>query len=206
MARACGPPCSTTADPHVKRFKRKGSGLVASFDAMEVTVLTQVIGEVFELVGPAEPRDDGQQWARDLGLTGVGDRAPEETKEPDPVTARLFPAAYREDDEAAQDFRRFTESELRAGKAAHAQRMLASLPAGGGKAVLDDDDCAAWLGALNDARLALGTALEVTADFNYELAALQASDPRAQRLFVYLWLGELQSLLLVAVMNDDIDH
>ena len=45
------------------------------------------------------------------------------TTEPeDPVLARLFPTAYPEDEEAAAEFRRFTEGALRDGKAAARRR------------------------------------------------------------------------------------
>jgi hypothetical protein len=190
----------------VDKLNPNDSGIAVTLDPMEVAVLAQVIGEIFEFVAPAREQPDGAEWARELGLTGLGEPAadaPEHAEPPDPITARLFPAAYQEDDEAASEFRRFTEDELRAGKAVHAQRLLKSLPEGGGTAALDDDDCAAWLGALNDARLALGTSLEVTQDYNYELVALEASEPRAQRMFVYVWLNELQGSLLDALMTGD---
>ncbi len=186
-------------------FKRNRSGVGATLDPVEVAVLNQVIGEVFDVIGPLddapEPRD-GAQWARELGLSGVGEPAGSDIRgaaPEDPVNARLFPAAYRDDDDAARDFRRFTEDDLRAAKAANALALLDSLPEGGGSVTLDDDTTAAWLGALNDARLALGTALDVDENTSYELAALEADDPRAQRLLVYLWLGELQDSLLIAL-------
>jgi hypothetical protein len=201
MALGFGPPSSTTADPRVARFKRKKSGIVITVDPMMSALLTQVIGELFEVIGPLPEPTEGAAWARDLGLAGVGD-APAASSPQDPVTARLFPDAYRDDDEAAQDFRRFTEEELRATKAAHAKRLLSSLPKEGGTLTLDEDDSAAWLGALNDARLALGTSLEITEDTSYELAVLEADEPRAVRLQVYLWLGELQESLLFALAGD----
>jgi hypothetical protein len=192
----------------VSRLEPKDSGILATLDPSEAAVLAQVIGEIFQFVAPAPKQAGGAEWANDLGLSGLGEPQAAENsataEPPDPITARLFPAAYKEDDEAAGDFRRFTEDELRAGKAAHADRLLKSLPEGGGSVLLDDDDSAAWLGALNDARLALGTALEVTEDYHYELVALEPSDERAQRLYVYVWLNELQGSLLDALMAEDI--
>jgi len=183
-------------------FKRTRAGIAVSLDPEEVAVLGQVIGEMFELIGVPDPAPDGAKWARDLGLAGVGElpAAPPDP-ETDPIRARLFPAGYRDDEQAASDFRRFTEDELRAGKAANADALLRSLPEGGGAIVLDEDGCAAWLGALNDARLALGTALEVDENTSYELATLEANEPRARRLVVYIWLGELQDSLLEALME-----
>lgn len=183
-------------------FKRTRKGITLSLDTVEVAVLGQVIGEMSEVIGePPEPRE-GAEWARQLGLAALGDE--EGPSEPDdPIRARLYPPAYQGDDDvdgAAGDFRRFTEDELRAGKAANALAMLDSLPDEGGSIVLDEKGAASWLGGLNDARLALGTALEVDENTSYELATLESDEPRAQRLLVYHWLGELQSSLLDVLM------
>jgi hypothetical protein len=184
-------------------FKRTRAGIAITLDPVEVAVLTQVIGEMFELVGPLDSAAGGEKWARDLGLGGVGadSDVPAPDPETDPIRARLFPDGYRDDKQAASDFRRFTEDELRAGKAANADGLLRSLPESGGTIVLDEDGCSEWLGALNDARLALGTALEVDENTSYELATLEANEPRARRLLLYMWLGELQDSLLEALMD-----
>ncbi len=186
----------------MSRFRRGKAGVTLSLDPVEAAVLAQVINEVFELVGPLPQQDDDAAWAREFGLSGLGDSSADPEPPNDPIRARLFPDAYRDDDEAARDFRRFTESELRSAKAAHAQTLLRTIPEGGGSVVLDEDASAAWLGALNDARLALGTALDVDENTTYELATLEASEPRAQRLYVYVWLGELQDSLLSALSGE----
>jgi hypothetical protein len=193
-------------------FKHTRAGIKITLDPVEAAVLEQVMGEMSEVIGQPPDRLEGQQWARDLGLGSVGadpvdpvSQAPADLNDPDdPITARLFPAAYQgadDVDDAAQDFRRFTEDDLRAGKAANVAAVLDSLPEGGGSLVLDRDACQAWLGGLNDARLALGTALEVDENTEYELAALAPEEPRAHRLLVYHWLGELQTSLLDALMR-----
>lgn len=190
-------------------FRSSRGGITISLDPVETAVLGQVISEMAELIGPPSERTGGQDWLRELGFTGLDGlgQAGEALSEPDdPIQARLFPAAYRDDDDvdgAAHDFRRFTEDDLRAGKAANAVALLATLPEGGGTIMLDDDACSAWLGGLNDARLALGTALDVDQNTEYELAVLESNEPRAQRLLVYHWLGELQSSLLEALMAGD---
>jgi hypothetical protein len=201
----------------VVSFKRKHSGVSLTLDPIEVAVLAQVIGEVVDVIGPPPVRNEGAQWARELGLAGLGelgeageageagDAGGADEDAPasiDPVTARLFPDAYRDDDEAARDFRRFTGEELRAEKSANAQLLLGSLPEGGGSITLDDDACSAWLGALNDARLALGTSLDVNENTHEELSTLEAGEPRAHRLLVYLWLGELLESLLYAIGSE----
>lgn len=165
-------------------------------------MLAQVIGEMAQLVAPEPPAPDGEAWARELGLGSLGGDGPGPVAPDDPIRARLFPDAYRDDPAAAEDFRRFTESELRAGKFANAQALLRAIPEGGGTVVLDDAGSAAWLGALNDARLALGTALDVDENTYDELVKLEVDEPRAQRLRVYLWLGELQDSLLQVLTGD----
>lgn len=182
-------------------FRRTRAGVTVKLDPVERAVLAQVIGEMAELVRP-EPDADGEAWARELGLTGLGEGGSGAVAPDDPIRARLFPDAYRDDQSAAEDFRRFTEADLRAGKFANAQKLLDSLPEGGGPVVLDEPGCAAWLGALNDARLALGTALDVDENTYDELLGLELNEPRAQRLRVYLWLGELQDSLLQVLTGD----
>jgi Domain of unknown function (DUF2017) len=183
------------------RFRREESAIVVSFDADEVALLEHLISEVAELVQQPMPSVPGAEWARELGLEGLGE--PESSARPtDPVTARLFPDAYRDDDAAAGDFRRFTDGELRAGKAANAKKMLDSLPADGGLITLDEAGSAAWLGAVNDARLALGTALKVDENTDYEMAMLAFDDPRVFRLEIYHWLGMLQASLLGALTGE----
>jgi hypothetical protein len=166
-----------------------------------MAVLAQVVTEMTELVRPDPEPVDGEAWARELGLAGVGADSGGPVPPDDPIRARLFPDAYRDDPSAADDFRRFTESDLRAGKFANAQALLDAL-SDGGSIVLDEEASAAWLGALNDARLALGTALNVDENTYDELLSLEVDEPRAQRLRVYLWLGELQDSLLQELTGD----
>ncbi len=114
----------------------------------------------------------------------------------DPVLARLFPDAYGDDRDAAGDFRRYTEQGLRDGKVAAARTVLATLPDEGGRIRLSADDAEAWLRALNDVRLALGVLLEITEDYERELASVTGSDTRSAYLQVYDWLTFLQETLV----------
>ena len=62
------------------------------------------------------------------------------TAEPeDPVLARLFPTAYPDDEEAAGEFRRFTEGALRDGKAAAAYAVIDTLEEAGLPPLLEED-------------------------------------------------------------------
>ena len=111
----------------------------------------------------------------------------------DPALARLLPDAYRDDPGAAEEFRRLTEGSLRRDKVTAAERLLAALPGEGPSEVrLDPETTEAWLATINDVRLALGTRLEVTE----EMAEPDPEDPDAPAYVVYLWLTELQGVLI----------
>jgi hypothetical protein len=56
-----------------------------------------------------------------------------------------------------------------------------------------------WMRALNDVRLMFGVRLEVTEDFEEQLAALDPKDPRIAAFEVYAWLGAVQESLVRAI-------
>ena len=169
------------------RFKKTRRGIAANPDQVEAAVLRRCVEELLALLGSAEPAQDPL-----AALVGMPAADPEPPA--DPALARLLPDAYGDDPSAARDFRRYTDEELRAGKRAHAAAVLATLPEGGGKVLLDRDTADAWLGCLNDLRLVLGTRLEVTEGTDPD--ALPEGDPRRQALHVYGWLGWMQESLL----------
>lgn len=153
----------------------------------ERAVLRGLAGELLELIDVEAPPVPADPLAAVVGITEGEVRRPD-----DPVLARLFPDAYRDDPAAAEDFRRYTEGELRTGKRDSTRALLASLPSGGGRLVLDEATAVSWLAVLNDLRLALGTRLSVTED-EPEPAL---DDPRRGPLAVYGWLGWLQETLV----------
>jgi hypothetical protein len=103
--------------------------------------------------------------------------------------ARLFPAAY-EDDEAADEYARLVGPELTTGKVEALRRTAET----SGDGSLDEDTAQTWLRALNDLRLVLGTRLGVTEDtFDSAAAALRPG------LAVYAWLTWLQGELIEAL-------
>jgi hypothetical protein len=173
------------------RFKKaRGGGVRADLEAVEADVLSAVAGDLLELLGEQDDADPDPLAA----LVGLSD-GPVDPPE-DPALARLLPDAYGDDEQAATEFRRYTEGDLRAGKRASAGTVLATLApltGTGGRLLLDRDEADAWLGCLNDLRLVLGTRLEVTEETELDL---RDDDPRAQALQVYGWLGWLQESLL----------
>jgi hypothetical protein len=145
----------------------------------------------------AELADDAALLGPDAleGLMGLGDPLTPD----DPVLARLLPDAYRDDPEAADEFRKYTESGLRSAKRASARTVLSTLPEEGGRIKLSEDEAQDWLRSINDVRLALGVRLGVTEEFEEEWRALDPADPRAAVLEVYAWLGAVQDSLLHAL-------
>ncbi|MFC9388997.1 DUF2017 domain-containing protein [Streptomyces venezuelae] len=183
-----------------------GGGAAVALDDVEISILRSLAVQLMELIGPGdEPAEDADPLA---ALFAEGPSKPPS----DPALKRLFPDAYGDDSEelraAASDFRRYTENDLRARKREDALvvvRVLDSLSAeaaGGGGAVLKltPDESRAWLGALNDLRLTIGTRLDVKDDDGEQLYRLPDSDPRKPMVMAYLWLGALQESLVETLM------
>jgi hypothetical protein len=192
-------------------FRRSRGRVSARFTAAQAVILRNLVSQVAELMGteadptvagppagqgsagPGEPALSLDELAAAIGASGP--TSPPE----DPVLARLLPDAYRDDPEAAGEFRRYTEQGLRSGKVAAAQTVLDTLPAGGGRVRLRPEDAQAWLRALNDVRLAIGTVLGITEDYEDEMEAASWADPRSAYLEVYHWLGYVQDSLVRAL-------
>jgi hypothetical protein len=193
------------------RARRRG-GVTARFAGSQASILRALVSQVEELIagpagedgtvpglGAAAARPDGAVPGPldDVAalLSNPGPAVPPD----DPVLARLLPDAYRDDTEAAGEFRRFTEQELRSGKLAAAQTVLDTLPEDGGRIELTEEDAQVWLRALNDVRLALGVRLDITEDTAQRSHDLDPADPRAAYLWIYDWLTYLQETLVRAL-------
>ena len=178
-------------------FARHGDhSYIAQFGDSEKEVLLNLCEQIIELL--AERTDHGHEdpLAAMVGITSH-DSPPE-----DEVLRRLLPNAYA-DQVDASEFRRYTESTLRQKKQAHAISMRIHLKsADDGMVDLDHDNANAWLGALNDIRLALGVRLKVENNSQEELELLSPDDPLRGVYAVYTWLGWLQGTLLDALIDD----
>lgn len=185
------------------RHRRSGA-CVATFTAFEADLLRSLAGQLVELLRNEAAGPQGtDQLEEMLDFSGP-------TSEPeDPVLARLLPNAYPDDEEAAADFRRFTESSLRDGKAAAAAAVVdalaeAGLPAEPEEGLyidveLDEGESMSWLRCLTDMRLALATRLGVEEGDEDYWEALPSQDPRAQVHDIYDWLGFLQETLVQSI-------
>ena len=163
--------------------------LVLRVDVVEKGLLVSLAEQVCEFVTP-NPHEHSDPLAAIVGIDS-------EAEFPDdPAMARLFPDAYPDDPEASLDFRRFTQRSLQEDKLAHARTVLQTLSKSGEKVTLGSGDIPSWLGFLNDARLAIGTRIEITEENHEELANLPEDDPRHGMFHVYDWLTYLQESLV----------
>jgi len=185
------------------RHRRSGAA-VTTFTAFEADLLRSLASQLIELLRneSATLETESDELEDLLDFSGP-------THEPeDPVLARLFPTAYPEDDEAAAEFRRYTEADLRNGKAAGAATVIDTLEEAGlppepedGLFIdveLDPATAMTWLRSFTDMRLAIATRLgieEGDEDFWY---SLPDDDPRAQVHDIYDWVGFLQETLVRA--------
>ncbi|MDJ0378159.1 DUF2017 family protein [Cryobacterium sp. PH31-L1] len=129
----------------------------------------------------------------------------------DGIFGRLLPDAYRDDDEAAAEFRRFTATDLLDRKAQNAQVVLNSLGISKADAdtpdtsadddrqpvtvSLDPDTVQAWLRSLTDLRLTLADRLQISPDGVVHLAGDETPFLRE----LYEWLGMLQEELVYTI-------
>lgn len=187
---------------------RRGGGAVATLSGFEADLLRSLASQLVELLRDqaAVPSGSVDPFEALLDFSGPVDE-PE-----DPVLARLFPSAYRDDEEAAGEFRRFTETELRTGKAASAGAVIDALEEAGlpaevesSRLVIDvelsSEEAMTWLKALTDMRLALASRLGVTDDDEDRWESLPQDDPRVQVHDIYDWLGFVQETLVRALSD-----
>jgi hypothetical protein len=178
-------------------FKRHGDhSYIAQFADSEKEVLLNLCEQIIELLAERTDHGNDDPLAAMVGITSH-DSPPE-----DDVLHRLLPNAYA-DSVDSSEFRRYTESTLRAKKQAHAIVMRIHLKSSeDGIVDLDHENANAWLGAINDIRLALGVRLKVESNSHEHLEILAPDDPLRGVYAVYTWLGWLQESLLAALIDD----
>jgi hypothetical protein len=179
-------------------WKRSGRGskvrLVASLEAQEAAVLRGLVGEVRQMLAGRTDDNPADELAV---LTGI--RTGPSTRPDDRVLARLLPDFTTEDADLAAGLRSLHEPALIEAKDSAATVLLETLPESGGRIELTPEQADAWLVALNDVRLALGTALDVSEDMRDD--NLPPDDPRAAHIGVYQWLTFVQDALVQTRMQ-----
>ncbi|SFP27597.1 protein of unknown function [Amycolatopsis arida] len=183
----------------MRSWRRKGARVVAGFEQQEAAVLRGLVSQVDDMLRARAEEAPQDELAE---LTGIR-TGPSESPN-DPVLSRLLPDFHRLDPDnptkealdSAAALRSLHEPEVLTAKIGVAEVLLRTLPPSGGDVKLSLEEADAWLSTLNDVRLALGTALDVTEDMPDELPE---DDPRAPHLGVYHWLTWVQESLVQAL-------
>jgi hypothetical protein len=186
----------------VHKWKRVDTGDGPRFRSAlalhEAALLRNLVGSI---VGMLEARESGSPPDELEQITGMrtGNAKPPE----DATTRRLLPDFYRGegegDDGLNAALRSLHEPEIIDAKRAAAQQLLDSLPEKAGRFELTEEQANAWIAAVNDIRLALGTMLQIGPEGPPD--RLAPGDPMAGQLSVYQWLTVLQEYLVVALMG-----
>jgi ATP-dependent Clp protease adaptor protein ClpS len=158
-----------------------------------VNLMTYVTYVFQKLFGYAKPKAEKlmlqvHEEGRAAVSTGTREKAEADV-------ARLFPAAFRDDDEAAAEFAELTRDGLEHERLAAFDTVARTI----GADELDEAEAAAWCGALNDARLVLGERLGVTEELY--ATGIRRDDPRAPELAFYAWITWLQGELVEALAS-----
>lgn len=111
----------------------------------------------------------------------------------DPALRRVFPPAHADDRELDAQYQELVHDDLLAQRLRAADTMAATIDA----RRLDGDQALAWLSALNDLRLILGTKLDVREDMTPD--DVPGDDPLAPGFALYYYLGFLEEQVVEAL-------
>jgi hypothetical protein len=188
----------------VRKWKRvetaDGVRYRSALDAHEAALLKNLVASMIGLLEERESSSPQDELEQITGMkTGNSER-------PDNATLqRLLPDFSKPDDDGqkAADslnaaLRSLHEPSIIDAKRVAAQQLLESLPYDGGKLELTEDAANAWVAAVNDLRLALGTMLDIQPNGPDRLPD---DHPLAPHLDVYQWLTVLQEYLVLALMD-----
>ncbi|GGH59061.1 DUF2017 domain-containing protein [Rothia aerolata] len=178
-------------------FKSTRKGITASFTPEEAELMIKLFNDVALALEP-EQGDDEDPLAALVGIK-------ENTEAPtDPALARMLPVAS-DDPEVADEFRRYTEINLRQQKIAHLK--MAAMDLQTGHLTLDAEHASAWAKALNDVRLTLGARLNITseadaAQVGEKVDWKQIDSVEDYMAFVYNFVSWVQDTLMEAMLSE----
>ena len=138
----------------------------------------------YEIRLPPTDREFLRTLAREMRELVAGD---------DASLARLFPVAYPDDEDRQTEYRLLVQDELRS---SHLE-ALAALDEHAEAEQLDEAQLLAWMRALNEVLLVLGTRLDVSEE-GHERPA-DDEDPRWEAFAVYDYLTHLQAEIVEAL-------
>ena len=174
----------------------------SSLEPHEAALLRNLAGSILDMLDEREsdsPPDELEQ------ITGM--RTGNSSPPRDDTTRRLLPDFYRFQPTAGSPIdaaelnsalRSLHEPAIIDAKRSAAQQLIDTTPQQGGRLALTDDQANAWVAAVNDIRLALGTILNIGPEGPDRLGL---EHPMAVQLNVYQWLTTLQEYLVIALMR-----
>jgi hypothetical protein len=188
----------------VRKWKRvetaDGPRFRSALDSHEAALLKNLVASMIGLLDERESSSPADELEQITGMkTGNAER-------PDNATLqRLLPDFSKPDDAVPEGteslnaaLRSLHEPEIIEAKRFAAQQLLDTLPDDGGRFELTEDVANAWIAAVNDIRLALGTMLDIRPGGPDRLPD---DHPMAAHLDVYQWLTFLQEYLVLALMG-----
>ena len=179
----------------MRAFIHRGDNLEAKFLPNEQALLTALATQLEELVDPLA--QTGEPDDLDAMLNSLTDTTPSQPID-DPALQRLFPDAYRDDEQASRDFRRYTQAEQAQAKS-HAARTVAAdiAEAHNGRVTLPPDHIDDWLTTLTNLRLVFAVRLGIEHESDAEaLSNLPDEDPRTPAVSILNWCGWIQETIL----------
>lgn len=185
METATGPRFRSALDPH------------------EGALLHSMVGSLVGMLDERESSSPSDELEQITGMRTGHTVAPD-----DATLGRLLPDFFRpQNDHPAGSavaeslnsaLRSLHEPEIIDAKREAAHRLLETCPRDGGRLELTEDDANAWIAAINDVRLALGTMLDIGPE---GADGLPPEHPMAGHLDVYQWLTVLQEYLVLCLMG-----
>jgi len=110
-----------------------------------------------------------------------------------PETRRLFPTAYPDDPDKDAGYQIFARDQLVQQRSETAETLRRTVD----NDILDADELSAWMGAVNDTRLVLGTRLDVSEDDS----DLDPEDPDLDAHILYHQLGMILHHMVEAMSS-----
>lgn len=190
----------------MRKWKRvetaDGPRFRSALAAHEAALLTNLATAMIGLLDERETSSPADELEEITGIKTGNSEPPR-----DPTLRRLLPDFFHPDDDPSGPgvpdglnaaLRSLHEPEIIDAKRLASQRLLDTVPEGGGRFDLSEEDANAWIAAVNDIRLTLGVMLEVGPEGPERLPA---DHPLAVHFDVYQWLTVLQEYLVLVLMG-----
>jgi Domain of unknown function (DUF2017) len=169
----------------------------------EASMLRSLVKSMLDMLDDRESSAPIDELEEITGIRAGNPRRPQ-----DATMRRLLPDFYRSErnhpagSAAAESLnaalRSLHEPAIIEAKRQACERILRTMPAGGGRFELTGDDANAWISGVNDIRLALGTMLGIGPEGPEPVSD---DHPLAGHYDVYQWLTVMQEYLVLALMG-----